>query len=350
MFMFHTIELCRKLSYKEAFELNKKLSAFFNAKPIYNKNIRTYEYGRYTEKQLTLGIQAVEYDKVFINFIVIKINPARVLSNSFIGVSDVDEVKAAMTVVNNLLKTIDYNLNLWDFSLRRVDYCVNVDVINQKNVENYIELLKRGKMPGDFNLKVFRDPVSHRSVTYKDSLYLSNKAVTINFYNKFEQLIEKTPFVNAEEARGILRLEVQLKSRKLSEMRRGIDKGVPCFDYFINSQISLNSIAYYLKRISQRGDYYTLSEARNIINQSGLKDKIKVDLIGFINYVNKKRSLEKALNNKEVLFKRPAEEMLKILDDLGINAVTIPNSWGIAYLPNLRQCICEDNKDGINVA
>lgn len=348
--MFHTIELCKKLSYKEAIELNKKLSAFFNAKPIYNEDIRTYEYGRYAKKHLILGIQEVVYDKTFINFIVIRFNPARVLDNGFIQVSEADEVKAAMTIIDKFLNSIDHHLSIWEFSLRRVDYCVNVNVSEQKNVENYIELLKRGKMPDDFNLKVFRDPVSHRSVTYKNSLYLSNKAVTINFYNKFKQLTEKAPFVNAEEAKGILRLEVQFKSRKLSEMKRGIDKGESCFDYFINNQISLNSIAYYLKRISQSGDYYTLSEARNIINQSCLRNKIKADLVKFIYLVNKKRSLEKVLNNKGVLLERPAEEILRLLDGLGINAVTIPSSWGIEYLPNLRQYVYEANKEDINVA
>jgi len=100
---------------------------------------------------------------------------------------------------------------LLHWSTRRVDYTVDRYT---DYTPLYIDLFQRGRIPRDMEQRR-RDPGSYY-------LELPSEDVTVNFYNKEDQLRNRG-FQDGDrlmrEARGLLRLEVQCQGRKLDHIR-----------------------------------------------------------------------------------------------------------------------------------
>ncbi|MDL2248184.1 hypothetical protein LJB89_00605 [Tyzzerella sp. OttesenSCG-928-J15] len=237
--------------------------------------------------------------------------------------------------VRRIFKKIGIDDYFDRLSLSRIDYAFDIFLEDQSMVETYIQLMKRGNMPNGLLLKLFWHDTQHRSIPYRDSLYLKNNAVTINSYNKYEELKNKAKhFVDCERAIGILRLEVQCNGRKVEELEKkyGIDRYNPT-DFF-DEEIAREIVMSYVAKVTKLGAYHSLDNARCIINESRFNDRQKTELINFIEEVNSSRSLDK-VKRSESYTPYQFRTRLKRLDELNINPVTIPFRWGYDYLSNL---------------
>ena len=105
-------------------------------------------------------------------------------------------------------------------------------------------------------------------------------------------------------------------------------------------------ISSYYEKVIGKGDWYTLSEAVQIIQSKNFNSQREQRYIDTLKYVSQCRSLAKAKasyqGNELLAFK----QTLKELADLNINPVTIPREWNIKPTPNfLRAYFTEVMKE-----
>lgn len=109
------------------------------------------------------------------------------------------------------------------YRITRADYCMNCQMKNNKEVNAYLKLIKKSRPPYEIKLIDERDPVTHRS-KYPHSVRFESSGFAFVAYSKFDQVASQNQksdgFFSGEEtaaAKGILRIEVQMKAKKLTE-------------------------------------------------------------------------------------------------------------------------------------
>ncbi len=268
-----------------------------------------------------------KYDYLYISII---LNPIKLINKSGVEVVKEDDLelvfKGFEKVKNKIFKGLP-SLEYWN--INRIDYAVN---IYTEHVKEYIKLFQRSDKPSGF--KELYCKKSHRSKQLDGSFYLYNKSVAINFYDKEAELMTKN--FNIYGARNILRLEVQCNKSKINNIRYKKEFDINYVKNYLNMYLSKECIkSYYYKTIGL-GDYYKLSKAINMINDSGYTNIIKGKLIQVLKEVNLHRSIYSA-REKSNYSKKSFNKYLKMIRDLDINPVTIPNNWKINMLENISK-------------
>ena len=190
-----------------------------------------------------------------------------------------------------------------------------------------------------------------------------------NCYDKYAQLIseEKHQCPNKEDAENDIRFEIQCKNRKLHAMLKNranlsndlesfapihSDEPVQVIHGIYSSMItrrkntspiytiladatSVEIIDMYFRKIVRSGDYYTLVKARQMIESLDGQFKRKKKLIKALEMTNDHRGIYNTKSKLEGNDLLEYNRMLIDLDKLMINPVTIPQGWGIEYIPNL---------------
>ncbi len=262
----------------------------------------------------------------------------------YVSAANVSYLNDVETLFNIEAKKISPILGEFSsYGLNRNDYCINFD-LQELNIgctpEQMIQLMKRSDCPEYFKEWTKYDKYSsHRKKSNKDSLYLKNNSVNINCYLKYKELCEDfSDCPSLENARFVIRFEVQCKYSKIYSMSKIIKNksgAANVINEMLSDDVSSDIINKYYNRIFQKGNYYTLEMARNIVESQHFKSKKENRLIDTLSQINECRGISKA---KAKLQDGELEEFrrtLRELAEIGINPVTIPREWGIKHIPNL---------------
>lgn len=287
------------------------------------------------------------------------INPKVLCDNNYITAATESDLLQTEELFNEEAENISpYLLTFSDYSLNRVDYCMNVDLTELGypcTPQQMLKLIKQGNIPEFFEEQGFYSNTGHRVTKFMNSFYLVNSSVTLNYYLKYPQQTENHPnYVNRDDSENVIRLEVQCKRKKLQEMfdaqyssdeydTYSNQKGsVPIYP-MLQNKISENIVNDYLKKVVRKGHYFTIDGATQIIKSYKFKDKKQDRLLDTIELVKEHGGISKAKlsllnsNAKEEYEKKLREfnKALRELDDLLINPVTIPRRWNIKWMPNI---------------
>lgn len=166
-------------------------------------------------------------------------------------------------------------LDIRDFTVSRIDYCVNVET---PHVSTYVNFMNRA----------FRKTNSGNRVNFTDEHHLSgsvyvrtssdyrdnsNKNYTLNFYDKSDRLkylAEKGSHVNEADwilASNILRLEVQCGNNLIKRQTQKYGIG-NTFGELIDYNIAYDSILSAYTRVfkgTEDTDFYTYQEAKKLL-------------------------------------------------------------------------------------
>ena len=270
-----------------------------------------------------------------------------------------------------------------NYSLNRIDYCINFDVselnldcpveLTKELPKLIMELIKCGDIPNDYN-EVYKEAYQ---------FYLKSDAVVINCYWKYAELNKNFPDCkDLKKSYDIIRFEVQHKYPKVmteikkykQEMERrhlalikikekqgngdslknrdDIDrikinqlcaayredyrlKETRIMENMLSDEKCTRTIDDYFCKIVKRGNYYTFKDAKRIIDDkvSGWQKADRLtDTLKMVRDHGGIAKAKGALQGKELEdFRRSLRELAK----LEINPVTIPKEWGIEYIPNL---------------
>lgn len=274
----------------------------------------------------------------------------------------------------------------YNYSLSRVDYCINFDVSelkfncplkwSTKIPELIMYLIRCGDIPARYKEEYEGDC----------EFYLKSGASVINCYWKYIDLYKNFPECpDLKKSYNIIRFEVQCKYPKvhaaLKEFRKEVrkqkeiqvnelkkrecvylpehlDEGdneilqrffrscrkdekiwqrdeISVMEMMLSDKECDSVIETYFNKVIGKGDYYTFDAARRKIEASVSRWEKVVRLTRVLEKVSTYRGVYKIknqLSGKELDdFRRSVRE----LAELKINPVTIPEEWGIEYIPNL---------------
>lgn len=256
------------------------------------------------------------------------LNPVKLIARNKLEVLKVDQLNEVKKIFLERIKKIHISLPYLDYwTLNRIDYAVN---INTPYAEEYIKLFQRGDKPRNF--KELYCSKSKIRKQLDGSFYLFNDSVVINFYNKENERLSQN--FNKDGAKDLLRLEIQCKKPKTNTLKEKNRFDSRHLEHYLSEQISHQQLEYYYNKTIGTGDYYKLSEAIRIVQQSNYTYKTKEKLTGTLRAVSRHRSIWRAREESQYnssCFNR----YLKQIRELGINPVTIPARWKIYKLDNL---------------
>lgn len=242
-----------------------------------------------------------------------------------------------------------YNLpflpDLSGWKAHRIDFTYN---IRTSHVKEYIRLMHKADLRG-FNIK--KDQHGHRAMK-AGSLYINNSAVTLNFYDKEDEMqkaeggTRHTP-EEIQEAKDILRIEVQAGRDKLSGIKRKQEFTTKQISEFMTSpEAAEDLVLMYAEKVLGSATYRKKPAAITLINHSKKHQQTKEQLIAAIEAVSKpyKRVDEVRQEHPEL----EIDKCKKILRDMDINLVTLDKNSKVKELPSipalLREAI-EEEKD-----
>lgn len=303
-----------------------------------NTTFRKKKYGYETKALIDYGFNKVILKKVkvdkkykhdYLNITII-LNPIRLINKNKLEVIKEDDLglvyKRFKEVKNKIFSGLPV-LEHWD--INRVDYAIN---INTEHVKEYIKLFQRADKPSSFKEQYCTK--AHRSKQLEGSFYLYNKSVTINFYDKEDELMKKN--FNTDGAKNLLRLEVQCNKPKTNNIKYKNEFGTSHVKNYLRMDLSEEYINHYYSKTIGSGDYYKLYKAIQIIKGSNYTYIIIKNLVEVLQEVNIHRSIWKA-REKSQYSKNSFNKYLKMIRALNINPVTIPNSWEVDYIKSIEK-------------
>ena len=290
------------------------------------------------------------------------INPRTLLENNYIIAATASDLINVEALFDEQACEISDRLRRFrDYSVNRIDYCMNIDLgelYYSCTPQQLMQLIKKGNIPPHFSERKVYSPTGHRFVTDCNSFYLESSSVTINYYLKYAQQTEKHPnYQNRDQSENVIRFEVQCKSKKLNEIwnstpelydtaegryNLGQNKGrIPILP-MLSDEIAESVVEDYFYRVIGTGHYLTFKDACAVIDTYNFEDKTKKHLKKTLEIIRNNKGIAKT---KEKIIESMAAQGnsyymivfnkdLRILNQIMVNPITIPETWDIKWIPN----------------
>ena len=220
----------------------------------------------------------------------------------------------------------------------RVDFTYN---IHTPYVKEYIRLFHKADLRG-FSIK--KDQYGHRSMK-AGSLYINNSAVTVNFYDKADEMqkdeggTRHTP-EEISQAKDILRIEVQAGRDKLSGIKRKQEfTSKQITEFMKDPEAAEDLVLMYAEKVLGAATYRKKPAAVTLINKSKKHQSTKDQLIAAIEAVSKpyKRIDEVRAAHPEL----EIDKCKKILRSMDINIVTLDKNTKVKELPSIPSLLLD---------
>ncbi len=243
-------------------------------------------------------------------------------------------------IMFNIFGDVEPNmLELSKWYTSRVDYTLNIHLLNQRNVQTLVHITKNTMQGYRYEVKRTKKEDDSQSTAQ------ANSSMKMLLYDKVRELQDIDDSVDLSSviaaANGICRVEVQCKSPKVRSMLKSKNKYSPCDRHVLfamDPKIAIFNIWSYYKELVGFGDFYCLQDAVRKINASSYKPKMKEKLINFIrlgSQVNDRRQLKKAFCTGQDLKSYPGiyvqgssatySKYINLLYKLNIHPIPISN-------------------------
>jgi len=285
----------------------------------------------------------------------VKITPNVLIGyDDFITICNESDIPAIETAYNTFIKEIVPVRRLWKhlwfgaYRISRLDICGNFDLWEMGyscTVKQKRKLLKQALVPYPFNERIVYDKISKRWGPYKNSFLAESDSVTISFYGKQRQLMEKFPYRldDIKRAENLMRCEIQFGPKKMAPLREAMSRELSWNergDYAVTKRLlsdkfTKSKLESYFKRIFMMGDFYTYDDAVNNVVSLGFRQQRCDRLLWVLDLVKEHKGINNAkifLENNQGdvdLFIESAKELI----EHGINPCTTPRRVG--YVENL---------------
>ncbi len=228
---------------------------------------------------------------------------------------------------------------LLEWSVVRIDYAIN---LYTPHVGTYVELAKRAKLPRNFSYKIDKP----------GSFYIQSKSVTLNFYDKLDEMQKKPNWGSyyetlCRDAANVYRIEVQCEESKRFDIMRAYNLPDISLSGFLDERIASDIIQYYYQATIGYGDYYSLSAVHQRIQETLWRKPKKEQIYNWLRLIAQTGAFAESsacflqgvyLNDEPQAWvqgsKRTLADYIDSCRDEGINMTTIPAIYGIDWLPN----------------
>ena len=302
---------------------------------------------------------SITYDRVtaagateqisYVNYVIdARVNPSKVIyREKSIDIYKPSDYSIFQDRFNQEIKSFNLPFlpDLEGWKAHRVDFTYNLQT---PHVKEYIRLFHKSDLRG-FTIK--RDQHGHRSMK-AGSLYINNSAVTLNFYDKMDEMQKAeggsrhTP-EEIQEAKDILRIEVQAGRDKLSNIKRKQEFTTKQISEFMTSPGAAEDLVIsYAEKVLGSATYHKKPAAITLINHSKKQKKTKEQLIAVLDEKSKPyRRVDEVRGDHPEL---EIDKCKKILRDMDINLITLDKNTKVRELPSipalLREAIEEETR------
>ena len=286
----------------------------------------------------------------YVNYVIdARVNPSKVIyRESAIDIYKPSDYEIFQQCFNNEIKS--FNLQflppLDGWKAHRVDFTYN---IHTPNVKEYIRLMHKADLRG-FTIK--KDQHGHRAMK-AGSLYINNSAVTLNFYDKADEMTKAqggtrhTP-EEIQQAKDILRIEFQAGRDKLSNIKRKQEFTSKQISEFMTSpEAAEDLVISYAEKVLGSATYRKKPAAITLINKSKRHQKTKEQLITAIEAISKpyKRVDEVRAAHPDL----EIDKCKKILRSMDVNLVTLDKNTKVRELPSIPALLREAIEEERNI-
>ena len=286
----------------------------------------------------------------YINYVIdARVNPSKVIyRESSIDIYKPSDYSIFQDRFNQEIKS--FNLPflppLDGWKAHRIDFTYN---LRTPYVKDYIRLFHKADLRG-FTIK--KDQHGHRAMK-AGSLYVNNSAVTLNFYDKMDEMqkaeggTRHTP-EEISQAKDILRIEVQAGRDKLSGIKRKQEFTSKQISEFMTSPEAAEKLVIdYATKVLGNATYRKKPAAITIINHSKKQKRTKEQLIAALEAVSKpyKRIDEVRQEHPDL----EIDKTKKILRDLDINLATLDKNTKVRELPSIPALLREAIEEERNI-
>ena len=210
------------------------------------------------------------------------------------------------------------------YRLKQGKYYVDFDLTKLKipcTAEQMLVLLNSGNLPFDYN-----DYMEYNE----------------DYCNSHPSPIDNLPSVCDDNVGAPISVTVNQNAYRNNVIRFEIQCKYKSWKYSIQQYLKDNSADYcydiicdYFNRTIMWGNYYTLNDAKKIIIGQKFSEKKTERLINTLESTQEHRSIYKALNYQSGERKVEFYKSLRELAGAGINPITIPEDYNIAFVQNL---------------
>lgn len=288
----------------------------------------------------------------YINYVIdARVNPAKLIyREKSIDIYKPSDYEIFQQCFNQEIRS--YNLpflpDLDGWKAHRIDFTYN---LRTQHVKEYIRLMHKSDLRG-FTIK--RDQHGHRAMK-AGSLYINNSAVTLNFYDKMDEMqkaqggTRHTP-EEIQQAKDILRIEVQAGRDKLSGIKRKQEFTTKQISEFMQDPGAAEDLVIsYVYKVLGGSTYRKKPAAITLINHSKKHQSTKDQLIAALEAVSKPyRRVDEVRQEHPEL---EIDKCKKILRSMDVNLVTLDKNTKVKELPSilvlLLDAIEEEKKEAV---
>jgi hypothetical protein len=297
----------------------------------YNINLTRYKYFEAAVKNLTAKMKEQDetYVVTWISYkgnddwnIHLKVDVIKMLKRGEINEEDYRLIESN---IRDFLIVLFGSSEYFDLHiLTRIDYRKDVKLLDRKERKllfhlfekyakkyRYKEKLKWGK---DENGTPFK---------YETSQYHKNKSIELIVYSKEDERLEKGKKIQ-EYDKNIIRYELRLKNKHLNSMKRE-DKGCgrpKRLETYFSAQLWKEYMGKHVLPIVHKGDYYKITVAEKMIEDSHFSRRKKESLRSFLVTISK-GSID---TPKKHMSKPTYRKYLRDLESIGVNPILIPKN------------------------
>lgn len=288
----------------------------------------------------------------YVNYVIdARVNPSKVIyRESSIDIYKPSDYSLFQDRFNQEIKSFNLPFlpDLSGWKAHRIDFTYN---LRTPYVTEYIRLFHKADLRG-FTIK--KDQHGHRSMK-PGSLYINNSAVTLNFYDKQDEMIKAeggtrhTP-EEISQAKDILRIEVQASRDKLSGIKRKQEFTSKQISEFMQQpEAAEDLVLMYAEKVLGAATYRKKPAAITLINHSKKHQQTKEQLIAALEAISKpyKRVDEVRQEQPDL----EIDKCKKILRSMDINLVTLDKNSKVKELPSipalLLEAIEEEKKEAV---
>ena len=280
------------------------------------------------------------------------VNPRRVLDveSDYLGIMKPDQISFGQFQdrFTALMRKYGFPEFLDDWTLSRVDLCVNLVFDKKKSASEVLRLAKKSLFKRPMEMETFSDPDMNRH-----SLRLKNGSRALTVYDKlFQMEAEGLKRAKGKKYQGVLRVELQLKHRALKEVCQKTGLWEPSELLQFLGENSQKMILKAVQDVFPDGSHWKPKEAIKRIRSSHYQKHTKEQLIWLVKrlrYAFTENTLIKNAKTEAGLSVRTVNKRLDQLKKLGIHPIPLRSDFYLDRLPSLPDLLSTVDEDGLDL-
>ncbi|RKQ16447.1 hypothetical protein [Ureibacillus endophyticus] len=253
----------------------------------------------------------------------LKVDIVKLLRKSDITEKDYQGVEAIIRKF--LISQFGHSSHFDEHILTRIDYKLDVVIPNKNHEKLIFHLYEKYTERFRFKEKIkWGKDEQGKPLKYETSQYHKCKSVEFIIYSKEEERIAKGEEIQPYE-KDVVRFELRLKNDHLNAMKRNDGKGknrAKKLSEYFKEELYREYMINHVTPIIRKGDYYKITKAEKILDESNFSRKKKEKLRSFLVDISK-NGID---SPKKYLSKPTFRRYLQDLESLGINPVLIPKN------------------------